>query len=210
MNIRETISKELAEDVQNLLLEYAEKVEKNNRLKVLSTLGDILSGNDLSEKAKMNIAKTGSYATLALGAIGVTLGFADAALTGMEPYSAEQSYEAQSAIIGIGGLALATGVALKSLADNIRKDLVSDARLPPTVKNILLREDINEVLSDPQNVAKVVESLPKDNLQEIKQLAWICANKERIQKNQAPVNHEYDPPKEGEIRLDKRSIIRSP
>lgn len=206
MNIRETISKELAEDVRDLLLDYSRKVNSVNRIKILNTLGDILSGKELSDKAKMNIAKTGSYAAMGLGAIGVSIGFTDAILTGMEPYSAEKSYESQSALMGIGGLALATGFALKSLADSIRKDLVSEARLPSSIKRILLRDDISSILEDPNLVAKVVESLPKENLQEVKQLAWICANREQIQKNSVSVNHEYDLQKNNQARYPKRRM----
>lgn len=195
MNVRETISKELADDVRDLLKEYSmkssDKLKEKSKSNVLYSLGNILSGKELSDEAKKNVAKTGFYATAALGAIG-GIAFTDVLMTWGEPYSAEKSFEAQSVLMGVGAVATLTARWLKQLSDSINTDLPTRDSVPTFIKSILDRNDIDEILESNTKVAEVMEALPKEHANELKQLAWICAHREQIKSNEASLEHDYD------------------
>ncbi|MEH0791622.1 hypothetical protein KW882_05070 [Vibrio parahaemolyticus] len=172
-------------------MKSSDKLKEKSKSNVLYSLGNILSGKELSDEAKKNVAKTGFYATAALGAIG-GIAFTDVLMTWGEPYSAEKSFEAQSVLMGVGAVATLTARWLKQLSDSINTDLPTRDSVPTFIKSILDRNDIDEILESNTKVAEVMEALPKEHANELKQLAWICAHREQIKSNEASLEHDYD------------------
>ena len=198
MDIRSTISQELAEDVSNLLQDYLKKAEPSVKDKFVNTASAILSGIEsrIPANAKQNIVKTGAYALSTLGLMTALGSFADALV-------ADSFYDQANLDFQAKGMGVAVGMMLGSLLlfeqlkrikppeANPKKEIVRTEFIPADVRQLIDMVGKGEI-NNHEKLSEALAQMPKASIDRIKDLAWINANREQFQNGAAPIAHQYD------------------
>ncbi|MCY9861279.1 hypothetical protein OTK49_01960 [Vibrio coralliirubri] len=198
MDIRSTITQELAEDVSNLLQDYLRKAEPSVKDKFVNTASAILSGIEsrITDNAKWNITKTGAYAMGALGLM--TFGYSLADAITIDHYYDQATYETQAmGMLAAGGMFLSSIVLFEQLKKSTepepapKQESFSSDVIPAEVRqliNMVGKGNIN----DHEKLIEALNQMPKATVEAVKEFAWINANREQIKNGAAPIDHQYD------------------
>lgn len=189
MNIQQTISKELAEDVQNLLSDYIMKSKSKHKFQVTKVISELVTKGELSPETKDNLKRASSYALGVAGGIALGGGIIDAGLD-ILAYNQVTNTGAFAATMGIGLSFMVSGLYLNSQAEKPS----TDPSVPEAVRNLLARDDFYEIHNNFKKMTAVLSELPQKDFDQIEQLAWISANRNDIQAQKKPIEPQYSRP----------------